>query len=86
MNAVCRSFEIYRVDLLKKTNARSIVFPRQICCYLFREVLKMEWTEMGRMFDQDHTTAMYSYRQIKGLLKINDPTVCTHMNNILPII
>lgn len=68
-------FNISHVDIKGKKRNTNISFARQISMYLIREMTNYSTTEIGIEFGgKDHSTVMYSCRQIEEKLKC-DPTM-----------
>ncbi len=69
---VAELFDIRPEDLLGKSQAREFVLPRQIAMYGCRELLKMAFQAVGKLFGRDHSTVMASVKQVqKGLEEKN---------------
>ncbi|HKI03967.1 MAG TPA: helix-turn-helix domain-containing protein, partial [Thermoanaerobaculia bacterium] len=48
-------------DIKSKSNARQIVFPRQVAMYLCKKLTDLSFPEIGKLFnDKHHSTVMYS--------------------------
>ena len=60
INKVCVKYEVSKVDLFAKTRTRDIVRARNIIHNILNEKYKMSLTEIGRIFEQDHTTVLNS--------------------------
>ncbi len=59
-------------DLKSKKRSRDISVPRQIAMYICREYTQASLPEIGRQFGgKDHTTVIFSYRKVAGLIKEN---------------
>ncbi len=59
-------------DIKSKRRTRNISIPRQIAMFLCREHTKSSLPEIGRQFGgKDHTTVIFSYKKISGLIKEN---------------
>jgi chromosomal replication initiator protein len=67
-----RYFAIRPQDLTGPSQMREYVQPRQIAMFFCRNVLKMPFQGIGRIFDRDHSTVMASVRQVKQSLENND--------------
>ncbi|MCC6545028.1 MAG: chromosomal replication initiator protein DnaA [Nitrospirae bacterium] len=68
-------FNIKMVDLKSKKRTKTLVIPRQIAMYLSREILKMSFPEIGRLFGgKDHSTVIYSCNLIEKQ-KVDDPNM-----------
>ena len=69
IDVVTDYFDVRLNDLQSKRRSRSIVFPRQICMYLARDLTRLSLEEIGGYFGgRDHTTVLHGYRNIDRLL------------------
>jgi chromosomal replication initiator protein len=72
---VAEYFSLSPNDLKGKKRAQNIVLPRQLSMYIARELTEYSTTEIGQAFGgRDHTTVMYSYKQIEEKIRA-DPTL-----------
>ena len=60
INKVCIMYEVSKKELFTKTRTRDIVRARNIIHNILNEKYKMSLTEIGRIFEQDHTTVLNS--------------------------
>ena len=66
-------FNIRKEDILGNRRTKEIASARQICMYLFRELLGYSLLKTGSFFGKDHTTVMHAVNKIdKDIL--NDPS------------
>jgi chromosomal replication initiator protein len=63
-SAVCARYRIHPVELQGKLRARRRVRPRQVAIYLARELTQASLHKLGRRFNIDHTTVLWSQRRI----------------------
>jgi chromosomal replication initiation ATPase DnaA len=71
--AVCRFYQIPRVEILSARREAKIVRPRQVAMYLAKTLTVRSLPEIGRMFGgRDHTTILHAVRKI-GALVARDP-------------
>ena len=69
---VAQYHQLRVTDLKSKKRSRDISVPRQIAMYICREYTQASLPEIGRQFGgKDHTTVIFSYRKIAGLIKEN---------------
>jgi chromosomal replication initiator protein len=69
---VADKFGIKQAQLKEKSNAKAVVFPRQVAMYLVKELTTASLPEIGRSFGgKHHTTVMHSIEKISRL-KQND--------------
>ena len=59
---ICKRYEVSKVELLSKKKTLDIVRARNIIHNLLSEKYKMNLTNIGRHFGQDHTTVLHSIR------------------------
>ncbi|MCC7203391.1 MAG: chromosomal replication initiator protein DnaA [Nitrospirae bacterium] len=76
-------FNIKMVDLKSKKRTKTLVVPRQIAMFLCRELLKMSFPEIGRLFGgKDHSTVIYACNMIEKL-KANDPNMVYLIDDLI---
>lgn len=69
---VSNHFKISLSDLKSKRKQKNIVFPRQVCMYLARNLTKMSFPEIAARFGgKDHSTVIYSVNKIKSSLVLD---------------
>jgi len=68
---VAQFFNIKVADLKSKKRSREISVPRQISMYICREYTQASLPEIGRQFNKDHTTVIFSHKKISYLIKEN---------------
>lgn len=65
-DAVTARFNIRLADLQGKKRTKSVVYPRQICMHLARQLTRHSLEEIGGYFGgRDHTTVMHAVRTIE---------------------
>ena len=68
LEAVTQRFNIRLADLQSRKRHKSIVFPRQVCMYLARQLTRHSLEEVGGYFGgRDHTTVLHANRTIQAL-------------------
>lgn len=69
--AVSKRFDV-PIDTLKSTRRQqNIVYARQICMYLLRNLTDSPSTEIGAYFNRDHSTVLGAVGKIEGLIGEN---------------
>jgi chromosomal replication initiator protein len=72
---VSEYFGLTYKDLRGKRRTKAVAFPRQVACYIARELTEYSTTEVGAEFGgRDHTTVMHACQKIEDRMKI-DPTL-----------
>lgn len=70
--AVCRRFDVSRLDMLSDRRTWDIVKPRQVAMYLSKELTMRSLPEIGRRFGgRDHSTVIHSIRKIESLIGVD---------------
>ena len=73
---VATHFNIKLADFKAKKRTKTIVLPRQIAMFLCRDLLKMSFPEIGRLFGgKDHTTVIYACKIIEKQKEKDSNTV-----------
>ncbi len=73
IRAVVGHFNIRKEELVGRRRTKDIVIPRQILVYLLREEVDLPYKQIGdELGGRDHTTIMYDYNKVRGLLLKND--------------
>jgi len=65
INEVSIYFGITSKDILGRSQTKENTLPRQFSMYLCRELLKMPYMRIGKIFTRDHSTVMTSVKTIK---------------------
>lgn len=60
--SVC--FKVSREELRSRSRKRGIVFPRQVAMYLTRKFTAHSLSEIGGMYNRDHSTVLHSIKTI----------------------
>ena len=78
-------FKISHTDLIGKKRTRNIIYARQIAIYLCRQMLDIAYSDIGKNFNRDHSTVMYSVTNIEEKMKENRE-ICEEIETIKQII
>lgn len=62
-------FKISHSDLVGTKRSRNIMLARQVAIYLCRNMLDIPYNDIGKKFNRDHSTMMYSVGQVEERLK-----------------
>ncbi len=72
LSAVAAYFDMDPAEIIGKSQSQRHTFPRQISIYLCRVLLKLPFTQIGKIFSRDHSTAVTAVKQIKIKLENRD--------------
>jgi chromosomal replication initiator protein len=68
-----KAYGVSKQDLESACRKRQFAQPRQYAMYLSRQLTKCSYPQIGRMFgDRDHTTVLFAYRKISGMVASNE--------------
>lgn len=72
ISEVAKYYEITKEAIISKKRPKNVVYPRQICMYLCRELTDTSFDEIGKAIGgKDHATVMHGYNIIKDDLSTN---------------
>lgn len=72
VDEVSRTYNVSAEDIFSKKKSADIAKARQISIYVVHQVMGLSSTEIGKKFNKDHTTILYTTDKIKNLLKSNE--------------
>ncbi|NGX33401.1 MAG: hypothetical protein K1060chlam4_01466, partial [Candidatus Anoxychlamydiales bacterium] len=75
INEVSIYFGITSKDILGRSQTKESTLPRQFSMYLCRELLKMPYMKIGKIFTRDHSTVMTSVKTIKRDLETKNADI-----------
>lgn len=64
-------YKVSHADLVGKKRNRNIIYARQIAIYLCRQMLDLPFDSIGKKFNRDHSTVMYSVTNVEEKMKEN---------------
>ena len=64
-------FKVSHTDIVGKKRTRNIAHARQTAIYLCRQLLDIPYGDIGKKFNRDHSTIMYSVGNIEAKMKEN---------------
>jgi len=70
IEATCRVFKITKQALLSKCRDRYLVRARNICITVIKDKLHMALTDIGKLFNRDHTTVIHALRTVENDLSV----------------
>ena len=62
-------YKISHAELVGKKRTRNIIYARQIAIYLSRQMLDLPFNDIGKQFNRDHSTVMYSVTNVEEKMK-----------------
>lgn len=69
LQAAADAFGVTRDDIDSTDRHQTVFLARAVAMTLVRELLKMSYPEIGRLFGKDHTTVMSAIRRVDQLLE-----------------
>ena len=62
-------YKVKHSELVGNKRSRNIAHARQVAMYLSRDLLNLPFGEIGKKFNRDHSTIMYSVTNIEEKMK-----------------
>ncbi len=69
---VSRTYNVSSEDIYSRKKQADIAYARQISMYIVNQVMSLSSTDIGKKFNKDHTTVLYTIEKIKTKLKENE--------------
>ncbi len=66
-----RFFKVSHADIVGPKRTRNIAHARQVTIFLCRNLLDIPYEDIGKKFNRDHSTAMYSVTNVEAKMKEN---------------
>lgn len=82
IDEVSRTYSISRDEILSKLKSADIALARQVAIYVSWQVLNLSYAEIGRAFDKNHTTVLYTIKKMKEIMA-NDSYQKKLVNDII---
>lgn len=64
-------FKVSHADIVGPKRTRNIAHARQVTIFLCRNLLDIPYEDIGKKFNRDHSTAMYSVTNVEAKMKEN---------------
>lgn len=75
MNEVCAHYGVKAFDIRSARRTMNLVQPRQVICFLAKELTPLSLPQIGRYLGgRDHTTVLHGIRKVGCLLEFAEPT------------
>lgn len=62
-------YKVAHADLIGSKRSRNIMAARQVAIYLCRQMLDIPYADIGKKFNRDHSTVMYSVEKVEARMK-----------------
>ena len=73
-DAACAHFDLTREELLSRSRAERVVWPRQAAMYLCKELTEQSLPAIARAFaGRDHTTVLYACKRVAVHIAVSPP-------------
>jgi chromosomal replication initiator protein len=72
VNVGCIYLNVTMEVMKGKCRKREVVLPRQVIMYFLAEYTDMTYLSIGKLFNKDHTTVIYSKDTIRNLITTDD--------------
>ncbi|WP_243401887.1 chromosomal replication initiator protein DnaA, partial [Leptospira ellisii] len=71
IESVAKEFNLDASEIMGKSRKKELIIPRHICFYLLHNVFKVNKSQVGRLFQTQHTTVIHGVRKAEELLASN---------------
>ncbi|MBR1969433.1 MAG: chromosomal replication initiator protein DnaA [Clostridia bacterium] len=66
----CANFyNVKKEDIYSEKRNKEIVFARQVCLYIIRELTDYSLTKIGLIFGKDHATVLYAIKKLTNIME-----------------
>ncbi len=72
VDEISRTYNVSSEDIYSRKKQADIAYARQVSMYVVNQVMSLSSTEIGKRFNKDHTTVLYTIEKIKAKLKENE--------------
>lgn len=79
----CKYYGFTEEQLKSPQRGKNITQARQMAMYLVRDLTKMSFPEIAKLFSRDHSTVQHSVRKIEDALIEQDPQITQTVENII---
>lgn len=73
MMAVCVALRVEKKALIGRGRPRELVEARHIAFYLMRKLTGLTLTQIGEIFNRDHSTVIYGIETCEDLMEVDIP-------------
>lgn len=71
MSEVCRIYNVSEEDIRSKKRTMTISQARRVAMYIIRTVMELSLPDIGKQFNRDHSTVIYSINEVENDMKEN---------------
>jgi len=87
ISVVCKYFDVPESYVMSHSRLQRYVMPRHIIMYYLTEKAKMSLTNVGKLFNRDHTTIIHAKNAVITQLRMSfDNDYKTHVNALNSIL
>ncbi len=82
ISQVCKFYSIDENTLRGTEKTRGTAEARQVAVYLVRKLTNLSSPDIGKEFNKDHSTILYSINKVESMLKNGDENLQNHIRDI----
>lgn len=79
---VSRTYSVSKNEIISKSKIAEVALARQVAIYVTWQVLNLSYSDIGRSFDKNHTTVLYTIKKMKEIMS-NDSYQKKLVNDII---
>lgn len=82
MEIVCQEAGLTKESILRRFRGRNFVLARYVYFHTARRLYGLKLSQIGLIFDCDHTTVIHGLKKIDDLLSVHDDMATKLVNNV----
>ena len=82
ISQVCKFYSIDENTIRGTEKTRGTAEARQVAVYLVRKLTNLSSPDIGKVFNKDHSTILYSINKVESMLKSGDENLKNHIRDI----
>ena len=82
ISQVCKFYSIDETTIRGTEKTRGTAEARQVAVYLVRKLTNLSSPDIGKVFNKDHSTILYSINKVESMLKSGDENLKNHIRDI----
>ncbi len=72
VRVVSEYYNIPKTEIMGKKQKKELVYARQVCMFLMKNLFNMQVVEIAKFFGKDHTTVIHGINKVEETISINE--------------
>ncbi len=82
ISQVCKFYSVDEIQLRGSQKTKGVAEPRQMAMYMIRRLTNLSLPDIGKEFNRDHATVLYSIRKVEDALKAGNTELQNNIRDI----